>query len=473
MRNSIICVITVIVLLTGYRVAPGLTIHEEKMKGRFDNPQAVTRRCLECHKETAVNFMKTSHWNWTVKQEIQGKGEQNYGKRNALSGFYTGLASNWPGCTSCHPGYGWANNDFAFGDPANVDCLICHDSTGTYKKDPLGAGMPMGFTAGKSGTPGVDLLRIAIKAAKPTRKNCGICHFYCGGGDNVKHGDLDSSLIEPNKNFDVHMGIDNLDFSCQFCHKTAQHNITGNALGVSPGGKSRVDCVKCHNWQPHRQDKINDHTTSVACQTCHIPTYAKNLPTLMAWDWSVAGEDKPEELDKNGKPTYDKKMGALKWKKTIWPEYAWFNGKAEVMMAGDIIKPDKLVRLNRPLGNIDDKTARIFPFKIHRAKQIYDKKNNYLIVPQLVGKNGYWETFDWNKAAKGGMEAVKLAYSGEYGFVETEMYVRVNHMVAPAKWALRCANCHQKKGRFDWEQLGYTNMVNSYPTEQRKAIAKQ
>ena len=70
------------------------------------------------------------------------------------------------------------------------------------------------------------------------------------------------------------------------------------------------------------------------------------------------------------------------------------------------------------------------------------------------------------------MEAVKLSYSGEYGFVETEMYVRVNHMVAPAKWALRCANCHQKKGRFDWEQLGYTNLVNSYPTEQRKAIAK-
>ena len=40
----------------------------------------------------------------------------------------------------------------------------------------------------------------------PTRDNCGKCHFDGGGGNNVKHGDLDESLYFPQKDLDVHMG---------------------------------------------------------------------------------------------------------------------------------------------------------------------------------------------------------------------------------------------------------------------------
>jgi hypothetical protein len=86
-----------------------------------------------------------------------------------------------------------------------------------------------------------------------------------------------------------------------------------------------------------------------------------------------------------------------------------------------------------------------------------DSKNNYLIVPKLFGQGGYWKTFDWNAAAKLGMELINLAYSGEYNFVETEMYWPINHMVAPAENALRCTECHTRKEtkRLDWEKLGY------------------
>lgn len=57
-----------------------------------------------------------------------------------------------------------------------------------------------------------------------------------------------------------------------------------------------------------------------------------------------------------------------------------------------------------------------------RGKQIYDVENNYLVVPKLFGKDGYWKTYDWNNAAELGMKTIDLAYSGKHGFVETEMY---------------------------------------------------
>ena len=54
---------------------------------------------------------------------------------------------------------------------------------------------------------------------KPGRENCGSCHFYGGGGDGVKHGDLDSSLKRPSRELDVHMDAEGLklrlhDLSC-------------------------------------------------------------------------------------------------------------------------------------------------------------------------------------------------------------------------------------------------------------------
>lgn len=92
-----------------------------------------------------------------------------------------------------------------------------------------------------------------------------------------------------------------------------------------------------------------------------------------------------------------------------------------------------------------------------RGKQIYDSKNNYLIIPKLFGKDGYWKTYDWNSASQLGMKEVNLEYSGSYDFVETEMYWPINHMVASKDKALSCTNCHGIKGdRLNWKELGYT-----------------
>jgi cytochrome c peroxidase len=52
------------------------------------------------------------------------------------------IISNEARCTSCHAGYGWKDATFDFTDMTKIDCLVCHDTTGTYKKIPTAAGMP-------------------------------------------------------------------------------------------------------------------------------------------------------------------------------------------------------------------------------------------------------------------------------------------------------------------------------------------
>lgn len=228
---------------------------------------------------------------------------------------------------------------------------------------------------------------------------------------------------------------------------------------VSPKGEAHIGCSGCHGEKVHNESILDQHTDTVACQTCHIPTFAKEVATKTSWDWSTAGQDIKSEKDQYGKPNYAKKKGTFTWGKNIVPEYAWYNGSAGVYRLGDKINPDIVTQLNYPLGDRKDKNAKIYPFKIHTGKQIYDTKNMYFITPKVFGgkgdKEAYWNTFNWDKAAATGRKVNGLAYSGEYGFAPTIMYWRINHMVAPKEQALGCLDCHGDKARLDWKKLGY------------------
>jgi octaheme c-type cytochrome (tetrathionate reductase family) len=243
--------------------------------------------------------------------------------------------------------------------------------------------------------------------------------------------------------------------SCQECHKTEDHKIKGTALVVTPGPISHMDCIDCHTEEVHNESILNGHTDTVACQTCHIPAFAKEFPTKVFWDWSTAGEDREPETDNYGMHTYHKKKGNFKWEKNIVPDYQWFNGTGGAYLLGDKIDPEKVTKLNWPNGDIKDRKAKIHPFKVHNGKQIYDKKNDYFIAPKLFGKGGYWKTYSWDNAAQLGMKSVDLPYSGKYGFARTEMNWRINHMVAPKEQALSCLECHGDNSRLDWKALGY------------------
>jgi octaheme c-type cytochrome (tetrathionate reductase family) len=421
------------------------TDHTDFIQGPFASGPEVTEKCLECHEQAAVDVMQTTHWSWSAHQSINGK-MVDRGKKNAINNFCVSINGNWSRCTSCHVGYGWKDAGFDFTDKSLVDCLVCHDTTGTYTKTPAGAGLP---------DPSLDLLHIARNVGTPSRENCGSCHFFGGGGDAVKHGDLDSSMNYPEKSIDVHMGVDGLNFTCQNCHETDKHFIRGNAMVVSPTSQSHIGCINCHEEAPHAESLINHHMARVACQTCHVPAFAKEVPTKTSWDWSTAGQDIKGEKDSYGKPTYMKTKGHFTWGMNIVPTYAWYNGEAGAYLPGDKIDPATVTRLSYPLGTIAGKDAKIYPFKVHTGKQIYDKQHSYLITPKVIGEDGYWNTFDWDQSARLGMEITGLPYSGDYGFAETSMYWRINHMVAPKEQALACLDCHGDNGRFDWKALGY------------------
>lgn len=429
--------------------------------GPFATPMDVTKKCLECHEDASKQMMATSHWTWELEQEIDGK-KVKRGKKNALNNFCVSINGNWPRCTSCHVGYGWKDANFDFTDESRVDCLVCHDGTGTYfkaKGAPAGAGMPPGYTGKKKFDENpVDLVKVAQSASVPTRDDCLHCHANGGGGNNVKHGDIDMSLIKPSKAIDIHMAADGNNFSCQECHQTSEHKIAGNSLIVSPMGNTPVNCENCHDGD-HKNKTINKHTASVACQTCHIPTFAKKFATKMSWDWSEAGKGKPVEKDEHGHKVFIDKKGRFTYEQNVTPEYRWYNGSAGSHQLGEKMDATKVTKLNYPLGDINDKNAKIMPFKLHTGKQIYDAKNNIFITAKVFGfkgdKEAYWTTFDWVKASEAGMKASGLPFSGEYGFAATETYWPINHMVSSKQEALKCNDCHGNKGRLDWKALGY------------------
>ncbi|QIZ77929.1 tetrathionate reductase family octaheme c-type cytochrome [Ferrimonas lipolytica] len=445
--------------------ALGETPHQDMIHGPFTSGSQVTETCLACHEEQAHDVMKTVHWNWSKEQLIDGKLVE-HGKKTAINNYCIAIGGgNQQSCTRCHSGYGWKDNQFDFKDATNIDCLVCHDTTGSYVKSGQ-AGEPTASTIGK-------LERIARNVGKPVRDNCGSCHFFGGGGDAIKHGDLDSSMGYPDRDTDVHMDVDGNDMQCQACHITEKHDIPGHSMGVSPKGSSTLGCESCHDAAPHEKAQLNNHTASVACQTCHIPTFAKIEPTKMSWDWSTAGQDLPAPKDKYGKASFNKKKGHFTFAQNVEPEYAWFNGKAGAYVTGEQMIPETVTKLAWPLGDINDSSAKIYPFKVHRGSQPYDVKHRVFIPPQTTGKDGFWSTFDWDLAAELGMDkhvvmqAKGLSYSGKLDFAETEMWWRLNHMVAPKEQSLGCMDCHGKSGRMDWQALGFP----ADPMKNREAAA--
>lgn len=418
------------------------TDHTPLMPGPYQTGEAVTKACLACHPEAGEQVLHTSHWRWEGEPVYSPEHDRlvSFGKKNSINNFCIGIEGNWAGCTSCHAGYGWQDTSFDFSNQAAIDCLVCHDNSGAYVKSQ--AGYP---------AEGVDLAAVAQSVASPTRENCGGCHFKGGGGNAVKHGDMDESLYFPTERIDVHMG--KFGFQCITCHQTEDHNIKGRSPSVNVGvlnTQNQVYCTDCHNETPHDDQRLNEHTAAVACQTCHIPTIAKKVPTKISWDWSQAGQDRPEDPHQ-----YLKIKGEFAYEKDLPPEYFWYNGTTGRYFKGDPIDPTQVTPMNAPNGAITDPTAKIWPFKVHRGNQVYDATYNYFLIPKTFGEGGYWTTFDWDQALRLGSESSGLPYSGRYDFAETEMYWPTTHMVSPKTAALQCVDCHSETGRLDWIALGY------------------
>jgi octaheme c-type cytochrome (tetrathionate reductase family) len=418
---------------------PPHTDHTALMPGPYGSGEEVTRACLDCHEAQGHQLLQTAHWLWVGEPaQLPGRPEPvRMGKKNVINNFCISVYSNWSGCTSCHAGYGWVDDSFDFSDPEKVDCLVCHEQSGQYAK-----------AAGGYPAPDVDLALAAQSVATPSRDNCGGCHFRGGGGDAVKHGDLDATLANPRARVDVHMGAHGL--VCIDCHTTENHDMKGRALSVSVDNTNEVQCTDCHLPEPHVDTRLNNHVAAVACETCHIPQVAIREATKTHWDWSTAGQDLPEDTHE-----YLRTKGSFEYQAGLVPEYFWFNGRGDRYLLGDLIDPETVTELNPPLGDVRDPEARIWPFKVHSAVQLYDTEYKTLLIPQTVGEGGYWADFDWDQALRLGSAASGLPYSGSYDWASTLMYWPLSHMVQPADKALQCRDCHSPTGRLDWQALGY------------------
>jgi len=406
----------------------------------FTDGPSVTRACQECHPKAAAQMLESPHFTWLSRPAaLPGRpGTHAVGKRNLLNNYCIGIAGNETMCTKCHAGYGWGDGYYDFTREENVDCLVCHDWSGGYAK--AGLGLP---------EPGVDLRASARSVGYPRRDNCGVCHFFGGGGMGVKHGDLNASLSTPKGLDDVHMGGHGM--LCIDCHGGRDHVILGRSIAVSIDRDHGLDCRRCHQGAIHQDERISRHERALACQTCHIPTHARNAPTKMDWDWSQAGDAARPEDDH----LYLKKKGAFIYGQSLTPEYYWWNGSIDRYLNGDVIDPDATTYFNPPRGDIHDPAAKIHPFKVHRGKQPYDQEHRHLLPVKTVGETGYWTTFDWESALRQGAKEAGMNFSGRYGFAATAMYWPLNHTVRPASEALSCTDCHGEHGRMDWNALGY------------------
>ncbi len=438
----------------------------EELKGPFRSGPEVTRACLKCHNRAGEQLKGNIHWTWTHIDRKHGK---KLGKQWLINAFCTNTLGNEGMCAQCHAGFGRTSADFDLDKVENIDCLACHDRSGQYFRTVPARGHPKVWEKFRPRKP-VPFTTAARNVGLPTRANCGRCHFNGGGGDNVKHGDLSSVLLDPPREVDVHMSRKGANLQCIDCHVGSGHEWSGSRYELTigddgkrpPGAPRRIaSCAQCHGARPHdalslKGFTLNNHTDRIACESCHIPAFARGgVATKVFWDWSSAGRLKDghpyvEKTYRQGngqpRPTYFSIKGDARWAENVRPVYLWTTGEMIWRTPEEPFDPARPVFINRTAARHDDPAARLMPFKIMRTVQPYDARRKVLVHMKLWGEDddAFWGGFDFARAIAAGMKTAGRAYSGQYGFVHTRMLWPINHMVAPKEQALACHECHTR-----------------------------
>ncbi len=443
----------------------------EALQVPFENIKEVNQACVSCHNMAESQLHKTIHWQWDYPLE----GEDSAGKLNVINGYHPNVVSNIDTCDSCHIGFGLAKNTTDFIPEAAVDCLACHDTSGEYfynRFHQSGAECAMCHDDGAEAEKArvkkegerftLSLTEMAQRAGETSVQTCGSCHFYDGGGDGAKHGDLDSALISASFEMDVHMSKDGAGLTCSSCHQSNDHQLFGsrydaslpeNNTGISALDGAQATCESCHGDRPMHDEKLNDHTDVVACQTCHIPSYARNgIATKTHWDWSTAGEldrkKRPDaKYDDEGRVIYSSFKGDLQYGSDLTPVYRWYDGALSYTQVGALATEGE-TELTKTTVSAGDENAKIAPFHEFKSLLPIDSESRQLMPMYLAGssRDAYWNGFDWKKSLSKGAKAADLDFSGDYEFALTSMLWSLNHTVAPKEQALTCADCHSKGG---------------------------
>jgi hypothetical protein len=298
--------------------------------------------------------------------------------------------------------------------------------------------------------PGGPMALTTEKAAQTVhrtdRNTCLNCHAKAAASDGAKRGDISSANVAPPVALDVHMSpqAGGVNLTCSNCHNvnttvtngvgTSAHRLRGRGLDLRANDAPAFTCdnAGCHTSTPHGNvtngSQIDRHTTRVACQTCHIPTYAKvitnpdgtksGIPTETVRNWSKTVLSQTACNGRGGWLPEEVKGSNLQ------PSYAWFNGTSEIYYLGEKLaaldatagrtKPlsvdmaavldfaagTKTYVLGKPNGSAADATAKIYPMKEHWGKLAKNTATGE-IIPQSTYE--FFRTGSWCRSVAKGL----------------------------------------------------------------------
>lgn len=421
---------------------------------QYNGPQT----CVACHATEADNALHSEHMRWD-------------GKWQQVNTYCTSPAPAEYACLSCHASTGKVTNQTV----NDVDCLVCHNDTYQRSLQPLSVPLTVTDWQGNQKTyntpqenpdgsysmqPRFDLMpagttmaQLAQNVHLPTRATCLRCHAKAGGGDGVKRGDISTANLNPSLTSDVHMSPQGGNFTCQACHVTTNHQIPGKGidLRVAEGGAVKA-CADCHAAKPHSNVDLDKHTDRVACQTCHIPKFGKDVATEMSRDWTKPTWN-PTGCNGQGAWVGEEVKGS-----NVTPKYTFWNGTSVVYDLAQPISPDgdgtyTMAKANGAIGGAGSK---LYPIKVHEAYQPRHDASGRMVQYDVLWN---FMTGKYEEAAARGVSFMGL--NGSYQWVRTKAEQLITHGVEPKGNALVCATCHESNNQMDLTALGYVLKGNT------------
>ncbi len=419
-----------------------------------------SKSCIECHEREVQEVFHSIHYQMkSPVPDIEGREPVVHGGRLAYNDFCgaifwqgevpinfigkavlkvapegqeekvgTFIAS---GCSMCHgTSMGLVPKDEPTPEQlGNIDCLACHSDI--YLSGPI--------------------------VEVPTKDACLGCHAYSGGGPGFKRPNLTPALMgdQVPEDIDVHIAR---GMHCVDCHIEEEHKFPTIAVDTwSREAENPPTCTSCHKEdQVHQRALLGwvintFHLEKVACQTCHIPRFAKQFPTDMKRDWSHA-----EFVPKGARWE-----PLIQFEKDVEPVYRWWNEKTRIayLYPEPATVSDGKITYLAPVGGPArrvgligwESDGKLYPFKYHETVVPFDPEKQ---VPIPIKVGIVFATGNTEKAIQAGAKASGLTFTGE--FVTLVRYMAVNHGVEPAENALGCLDCHGlREKRMPWQELGY------------------
>jgi len=412
--------------------------------------------CVRCHSAQAADVFHSVHYQWTGPTPNVTNIDGDSGKADTAMNTYCGMTGSSPyaTCSGCHAGYGLKpTRTLTQEQMNNVDCMLCHQDK--YKRKWAGPFVPQTFTdySGNVRTwqlpvetadgiafmpdeaaMGVTALEAARTVHLPTRASCLRCHANAGGGDGTKRGDISSACNAPTTTVDFHLSPQGANLTCQACHTFEHHRVHGRGLDLRENDRPGfMDCTGCHPAAPHGDAGLNNHAVHVACQTCHIPRYAKGVDTEIARDWRASIWSQSLLGGQGGLKPFETRGSNLT------PSYKWFDGTSRLYATGQVaqLNDQGQYDFGSPNGSVSSNVAKIYPMKEHRSNAARQDATGRIIPHSTFT---FFVTGDFSRAVADGMAYAGM--SGSWTLVNTHTYQTLNHGVEPKSNALACGKCH-------------------------------